>query len=324
MKATNSSLMKNQREIKVRVSGNRKKDLLTVVTHELEKIHRSFERLKYQTLVPCNCKKCLGTEDPYVYPLQKLHKRLKDGRPQIECDNSYEMVDIRRLIEDVNLSSQSEERGSQVQSTRMQKELDDQKTKLLTNPTSEMEFEKEIFISYKRGGESEDFVNRLDETFQGKGIKILRDIRDISYKGSIQGFMERIGRGTCVITVISEGYLKSHYCMFELIQLANNGDFHDRIFPIILADANISKAADRVKYIKYWEDEIKKLDNAMKEVGAANLQGIHEEIDLYTEIRKNIPKLTKILTDINALTPDIHQQSEFEELIKAIEKRLSF
>ncbi|MGB7380927.1 MAG: COR domain-containing protein, partial [Rivularia sp. (in: cyanobacteria)] len=39
----------NQKEIKVRVSGNRKKELLAVVTHELEKIHRSFERLQYQT-----------------------------------------------------------------------------------------------------------------------------------------------------------------------------------------------------------------------------------------------------------------------------------
>jgi hypothetical protein len=40
----------NQREIKIRVTGSRKKELLAVVTHELEKIHQSFERLQYQTL----------------------------------------------------------------------------------------------------------------------------------------------------------------------------------------------------------------------------------------------------------------------------------
>ncbi|MEO1375700.1 MAG: COR domain-containing protein, partial [Cyanobacteria bacterium J06635_10] len=53
----------NQSEIKVRVSGNRKKELFTVVNHELDKIHRSFERLKYKTLVPCNCSECRGSEN---------------------------------------------------------------------------------------------------------------------------------------------------------------------------------------------------------------------------------------------------------------------
>ncbi len=94
----------NQREIKVRVSGNHKKELLAVVNHELEKIHNSFEALQYQTLVPCNCQECVENENPYAYALEKLRKRLSAGKYQIECDNSYEMVDVRRLIDDVNLS----------------------------------------------------------------------------------------------------------------------------------------------------------------------------------------------------------------------------
>ncbi|WP_082209748.1 COR domain-containing protein [Fischerella sp. PCC 9605] len=98
----------NQKEIKVRVAGHRKKELLTVVTHELEKIHKSFERLQYQTLVPCNCNSCAGSLEPYSYPLENLYKRLKAGRYRIECENSYEMVDVRRLIDDVNLPTEQE------------------------------------------------------------------------------------------------------------------------------------------------------------------------------------------------------------------------
>ncbi|MEM7555513.1 MAG: COR domain-containing protein [Cyanobacteria bacterium P01_A01_bin.84] len=94
----------NQKEIKVRVSGNRKKELLAVVTHELEKIHNSYERLKYQTLVPCNCEECRGSEKPYTYHLENLRRRLEKGRYEIECENSFEKVDVRRLIDDVNLS----------------------------------------------------------------------------------------------------------------------------------------------------------------------------------------------------------------------------
>ncbi|HAX88930.1 MAG TPA: hypothetical protein DCY91_22370 [Cyanobacteria bacterium UBA11370] len=92
----------NQREIKIRVSGNRKKELLAVVTYELEKIHKSYERLQYDTLVPCNCETCQGSQNPHAYLLEALYKRLNAGRYQIECENSYEMVDVRRLIDDVN------------------------------------------------------------------------------------------------------------------------------------------------------------------------------------------------------------------------------
>ncbi|BAY21574.1 Miro domain-containing protein [Calothrix sp. NIES-2100] len=98
----------NLKEIKIRVEGNRKKELLAVVTHELDKIHKSFERLQYDTLVPCNCESCTGSLTPHSYPLDNLYKRLKAGRYRIECENSYEMVDVRRLIDDVNLQSQFE------------------------------------------------------------------------------------------------------------------------------------------------------------------------------------------------------------------------
>ncbi len=118
----------DRREIKVRVSGNRKKDLLTVVNHELEKIHRSFERLQYQTLVPCNCKECAGSENPYSYALENLRRRLEKGRYEIECDRSYEMVDVRRLIDDVNLSLQPKFREFKVENTPLQRELEREKS----------------------------------------------------------------------------------------------------------------------------------------------------------------------------------------------------
>ncbi|HEY9672301.1 MAG TPA: COR domain-containing protein [Waterburya sp.] len=312
----------NQKEIKVRVAGSRKKELLAVVTHELEKIHNSYERLQYDTLVPCNCEKCEGSQMPHSYPLEALRKRLNAGRYQIECENSYQMVDVRRLIDDVNLQSLQIEQEINPRESPLQQELQQEREQSM-NRLSEPKFEKEIFISYAWGGESEEFVNNLDRTLQAKGIKIIRDKRDLGYKGLIKAFMERIGRGKSVIAVISDKYLKSPNCMFELVQVAKNGEFHNRIFPIVLADAQIYKPVARLKYIKHWEDEIKELDEAMKDVGAANLQGFREEIDQYTEIRNTIAELTNILKDMNTLTPDIHSEFEFEALIDAIEKRLN-
>ncbi|MBV6627743.1 MAG: leucine-rich repeat domain-containing protein [Rivularia sp. (in: Bacteria)] len=128
----------NQREIKVRVSGNHKKELLTVVTHELEKIHRSFERLKYKTLVPCNCSECIGSENPYSYPLENLRRRLERRRYTVECEQSFEMVDVRRLIDDVNLPIHAEYREFEVVNTPLQLELENERNLNLTVKSREL------------------------------------------------------------------------------------------------------------------------------------------------------------------------------------------
>ncbi|MEH1800375.1 MAG: COR domain-containing protein [Nostoc sp.] len=326
----------NQREIKIRVAGNRKKELMAVITHELEKIHNSYERLQYETLVPCNCEKCEGSQTPYSYPLNELREFLDDNAYLIQCRKSRQMVNVRRLIDDVMFQSDRPDGELNPQVAQLQNELErkrdeslthrlrdsNQEEKPIMNSQSAIEFEKEIFISYAWGGESEQFVNKLDETFQAKGIKIIRDKRDLGYKGLIKPFMERIGRGKCAIAVISDKYLKSPNCMFELVQIAKNGEFYNRIFPIVLADAQIYKPVARLKYIKHWEDQIKELDEAMKGVSAANLQGFREEIDQYTKIRNTIAELTNLLKDMNTLTPDIHSESDFESLLNAIAQRL--
>lgn len=55
-------------------------------------------------------------------------------------------------------------------------------------------YENKIYISYAWGGESEEFVNQIDQSLQERGITIIRDKRDLGYKGSIKEFMEQIGK----------------------------------------------------------------------------------------------------------------------------------
>jgi hypothetical protein len=253
-----------------------------------------------------------------------ISKRLENLLQDIRS-NAKRRVDALRLIDDINLHLRQAERDFDTRVTFVQQELQQEREESMNRP-SELKFEKEIFISYawgKEGEEREDFVNHLDKTLQTKGIKIVRDKRDLPYKGLIKSFMERIGRGKCVIAVISDKYLKSPNCMFELVQVAKNGKFHDRIFPIILADAQIYDPLQRLKYIKHWENKKKELNEAIKEVDAEFLQGIREEIDQYTDIRNMIAEITNLLKDMNTLTPDIHSQSEFQVLIESIECRLN-
>lgn len=181
---------------------------------------------------------------------------------------------------------------------------------------------RQVYISYAWGGESERIVNELDADLQARDIVVVRDKRDLGYKGMISSFMQEIGRGHAVVVVISDKYLKSPNCMFELVEIARNKDVRDRIFPVVLKDADIYDPVNRVRYIKHWEDKLKELDEAMRSVSAANLQGMREEIDSYDAIRDHIAGLTFMLKDMNTLTPEMHENSNFSVLVSGLEQRL--
>ncbi|MGF2035860.1 MAG: COR domain-containing protein [Nostoc sp. CmiVER01] len=90
-----------KREIKIRVSGRHKRDLMTIVTHELDKIHDLYKRLKYNKLIPCNCVTCKDSQEPHFYFFEILRQFVADKQERIQCQKSYQMVDVLGLIDDV-------------------------------------------------------------------------------------------------------------------------------------------------------------------------------------------------------------------------------
>jgi internalin A len=90
-----------KREIKIRVSGRHKRDLMTIVTHELDRIHDSYKRLKYNKLIPCNCNTCKDRQEPYFHEFEILRQFVADKQEGIQCPKSYQKVDVLDLIDDV-------------------------------------------------------------------------------------------------------------------------------------------------------------------------------------------------------------------------------
>ncbi|OLT62359.1 COR domain-containing protein [Moorena bouillonii] len=89
-------------EIQIRVTGQYKRDLLTIVTKELDKIHASYNRLRCSKLIPCNCDTCKNSQNPYFYEFDKLRERISNNKYTIECDSPpYKTVEVSSLIDDV-------------------------------------------------------------------------------------------------------------------------------------------------------------------------------------------------------------------------------
>jgi pterin-4a-carbinolamine dehydratase len=78
-------------------------------------------------------------------------------------------------------------------------------------------YKPKIYFSYAWGDEREKIVDELCNTIKSeKKYEVVRDKENLEYKGLISDFMRGIGKGNIVVVVLSDKYLRSDYCMFEL------------------------------------------------------------------------------------------------------------
>jgi len=299
-----------QRRIRVRVNGPDPRGLLSIVDEQMERLHASFPRLQYEKFLPCPCSECQDKPEPYGFALENLVKRANKSQ-QIQCHASGEMVDAARLVQEIVPGAlRREERGPDPTASRLAPEV---------SPSTPA---PEVFVSYAWNAESSAIVDRLQGALGQHGIQLRRDREEVRYKDSIRDFMRRIGQGKAVVVVISEKYLQSENCMFEMVEVAKAQGLRERIFPIVLADAGIYKATGRIRYVRYWEKQIQELDEALKTVRGDNLVKLQEDLNVYAEIRRLFDDIAGTLRDMNALTPDQHEGSGFDELIRRIRAQL--
>lgn len=196
-----------------------------------------------------------------------------------------------------------------------------QKNELRKKQKAQAETAAEIYLSYGWGGENELIVDKIYQSFKDKGYNIIRDKIDLGYKGNIKDFMQSIGKGKYVISVISDKYLKSENCMYEMLEIKNRGKLNECIFPVVMRDAGIYDELQRIDYLKYWDDkllEIKaKLLTITDPVGTGS---IVEKINQYTDIRRVIGEVTDILRNMNI--PEMSPDSDFKPLFDAIDKKI--
>ena len=182
---------------------------------------------------------------------------------------------------------------------------------------------KQVFISYAWGGQSEDVANELETLLDQYQIELIRDKTNLGFKGLIQEFMREIGQGNLIILVISDKYLKSKNCMFELLEVEKKGEFYERIFPIVLPDANIYDSLGMIGYLKFWDQKIKELNEHVKELeNLADTRKIQEDINLYTDIRGAFDDLAGKLSNMNTLSLEEMKAKKFLPVLEAIKAKM--
>ncbi len=284
-----------------------KKDLNSLVIKDLGKALEKFESILNSD---SNVNNSILLQQAKYNGLKKESTQGTISSSNLNLRTNQLTAGLLRMIED--LEEEDVDFSAEVIISKKSEKQDSVSSNTSTNSTSS---NSGIYISYAWGGESEKIVDLLDGELQKRELKLVRDKRDLGYKGSIVEFMKDIGKGNKIIVIISEKYLKSENCMYELTQIYENKDFARRIFPIVLEDSNIYSPVSRIKYIKYWNDKIAELDEAIKSAGTGlNMTQIQQELNNYGNIRAAFDKMAFTLKDMNALTPEMHQNENFENI----------
>ena len=140
-----------------------------------------------------------------------------------------------------------------------------------------------IFLSYAWGDDLsaegrrlDDRIEKLCEAYAKDGKTIVRDKTHTLTGAKISDFMKEFGAGDRVFVLLSDKYLKSPFCMFELYELWRNSkleeeDFFNRVRIYVLDDANIWDVDGRMDYVIYWGEQQQKFKKLAERTGAKAL-----------------------------------------------------
>lgn len=155
----------------------------------------------------------------------------------------------------------------------------------------------DIFLSYcwKDSSVADSIYDYFSDNQE---IKLHRDIFDIKKWDSIRMYMQSITNMDYMIIIISDAYLKSVNCMYEVLEIMRDRKYRDKIFPAVV-HSEIYSPYTRIEYIKYWQEDFLKLQDSLKEINIQNLGKLNEDLKRRQDISSNIAEFLDVVSDMN-------------------------
>ena len=170
-----------------------------------------------------------------------------------------------------------------------------------------------VFVSYNHG--SSDFVDKIEKSLAGI-CNIKRDKNEIGDWESISDFMKTIRKEDFAVLVISDSYLKSTACLFEVIQLMKDENWDKHTMYVIMDDAKtLYNLGGQLDYIQYWENHYKDIYKKIEQLPLESTHKQIEQLSKITTIKNEIGEFLNKVSDANNPSTD--------EVISKIKHRIN-
>lgn len=176
-----------------------------------------------------------------------------------------------------------------------------------------MSEQKTLFISYS--WQTKEIADKIASDLSMSLITVIKDNQELGYTNSITDFMKRIRTSDYALLLISDFYLKSKNCLYEVLELIKDDNYWNKVLPIVLEETKIYSALDRLHYIKFWEEKSGELESALTNVKPINSIELFKELKLFQDISFNIDIFIKKVVDSIHLTPTELIEKKYKPII---------
>lgn len=150
-------------------------------------------------------------------------------------------------------------------------------------------------------------ANSIDNYLRDRGIKVTRDIRGVDNWQSLKDFMQSIRDNDFAILLISEKYLQSTNCMYEVLEIMKEQKYRSRIFPAVI-DSTIYTTEKQIEFVQYWENRVRTLKGNLSSLEYTNGLALGYELKKAEDISRSIAAFLVGIS--NMKNPDIDNVNE--------------
>ena len=143
-----------------------------------------------------------------------------------------------------------------------------------------------VFISYNWGSDS--IADELESALLPYAT-VLRDKSSIQPWGDLRSFMNSIRTQDYVVLIISDKYLRSTACLYEVLQLMKDEGWNEKAMYLVTDDAHgLYDVVKQVNYINYWGDKARELRDKLAPADPAATAEQVKELKKLEMIKLNI------------------------------------
>ena len=158
-----------------------------------------------------------------------------------------------------------------------------------------------VFISYNN--KQSAFVNDLELKLK-RVAKIIRythsDATGVGPWENFHEFMKRIRQQDFAVLIISEDYLKSDNCIYEVMQLwKDEKSWDEKVMYIVIDENNIYDPIKRLKYIEYWQSKYQEFIKLTNDIDIVNTGSIPDQAREYQTNAANIGEFLSKVASAN-------------------------
>jgi hypothetical protein len=180
--------------------------------------------------------------------------------------------------------------------------------------------QRTVAISYawkaESGGDGAGKVEEFCRHLENLDVKVLRDVKGLKLGDSLSRFMASIGTSDFVCVFLSDAYLRSPSCMYELLVAweslrHHNEAFSQRVKIWVMADAkDVRNKEGRLARAKFWCDERDRLAPLIKAHAGDSLAP--QELEAFNRVKRFADSVDQILcVGGDTLSPSFKELQEW-------------